>query len=248
MALSGYMFDNYDDVFPYCEEQGKGSCYEFCKNLSEMYDCAVVCGYPEKEQNQGSAIPFKLFNSIYIVSADGSFVNYRKHFLYEQDMKWAQEGEEFKSFILRINDKKILEDDPVDDEENCNNYIRVGAGICMDINNGTDFSTDYYAKEFANFHKDKESELILFAANWLANRDDPSDCLSTQSYWVERMAPIMKSQPITYFAACNRTGIEKDTQFAGASCVLMLNKKRPVILQDASHDEECVKVREIYFP
>ena len=46
--------------------------------------------------------------------------NYRKHFLYEADETWADEGPFFDTFLLKLPRSE--------------NTIKVGHGICMDIN------------------------------------------------------------------------------------------------------------------
>nr|CAG4711088.1 unnamed protein product [Naegleria fowleri] len=271
MSFTGYLFENRKDVFPYCEEKGKGCCYEFCLELARNYQCAVVCGYPEKERivndltsgdssssdcmdDDAIGNHYKLFNSMYVISPDGSFVNYRKHFLYCEDLKWASEGEGFKTIDFSLSDKKVKERLKNNELHNQNSRsdrdqqnVRIGLGICMDINNGTNFSTNFTNKEFGTFHKEQGTEVLLFIANWLASSEEPENCLSTQNYWLNRISPMLsESMPIPYFVCCNRTGKEKETLFAGSSCVIGLSKKSPFLLKSASHDQECIKEVELW--
>ncbi|KAG2377435.1 hypothetical protein C9374_009346 [Naegleria lovaniensis] len=262
MSFTGYLFENRKDVFPYCEEKGKGSCYEFCWDLARKYHCAVVCGYPEKEpivNDHGSSLDhhdladdesignhYKLFNSMYIVSPDGSFVNYRKHFLYCEDLKWANEGEGFKTFDFSLTEKKVQ----VVNNTELNStfqHVRIGLGICMDINNGTNFSSDFKNKELGTFHKEQGTEVLLFIANWLASSEEPENCLSLQTYWLNRLSPMLsETMPVPYFVCCNRIGKEKETLFAGASCVIAMSKESPFLLKSAAHDNECIKMVELW--
>lgn len=75
------------------------------------------------------------------MSPEGIYVkSYKKHFLYDTDKTWADEGPEFESMDLKLHrrtDGKI---------------IKVGHGICMDIN-PYNFTADYEDFEFANYHK-----------------------------------------------------------------------------------------------
>jgi len=55
-----------------------------------------------------------------LVNRDGTLLyNYRKHFLYESDEVWAEEGESFKAIDLVNTEGKTF---------------RAGLAICMDIN------------------------------------------------------------------------------------------------------------------
>ena len=238
MSLTGYMFEDKQDVFPFCEEQGKGEYFDFCLNLAKSFNCAVCCGYPEKEalvqsNTLNTLENYSLYNSMYFISPDGSFVNYRKHFLYETDMRWCSEGEGFKAIHFSLDSKTIV-------DQSSESTVKLGLGICMDINNGTDYTTKYSAKEFANFHKTNGSEVVLFIANWLAS-EEPKKCITTQSYWVERLSPMI-SHSCPYFVACNRVGTEKDILFAGGSCVIGLDKQQPFILESFACDDEGIKV------
>lgn len=112
---------------------------------------------------------------------------------------------------------------------------QVGLGICMDIN-PKHFTADFYSREFASFHLDHSTELILFPMAWLKSKDviDEEDngsfhtsaTFSTMRYWVTRLSPLCstsnKHQSVV-FACCNRVGTERGSEFAGNSCVLKFN-------------------------
>ena len=74
-----------------------------------------------------------------VVNPLGEYVkSYKKHFLYETDKTWAQEGPGFETMDLKL---------PRSDK-----IIKIGHGICMDIN-PWEFKSEFELFEFANFHK-----------------------------------------------------------------------------------------------
>lgn len=73
-----------------------------------------------------------------VVAPDGTYVKtYRKHFLYMTDETWAEEGSSFDTFMLKL---------PRSDRQ-----IKIGHGICMDIN-PYQFKSPFSDYEFAHFH------------------------------------------------------------------------------------------------
>ena len=87
-----------------------------------------------------------------IVSPQGELVNsYKKHFLYEMDKPWAEAGPSFESMELRLPRREAI--------------IKVGLGICMDIN-PFNFESEFELCEFASFHKEQKSQLIIFSSAW----------------------------------------------------------------------------------
>ena len=73
-----------------------------------------------------------------VVDPTGTFVkSYKKHFLYETDKTWAEEGPGFDSLELKLPRVDYI--------------VRVGHGICMDIN-PWEFKAEYELFEFANYH------------------------------------------------------------------------------------------------
>lgn len=76
------------------------------------------------------------YNSMMVVGPDGSLITvYDKSHLYSTDETWADEGSGFASIELPNLPG-----------------IRVGLGICMDIN-PYKFEASFTDYEFANFHK-----------------------------------------------------------------------------------------------
>jgi protein N-terminal amidase len=75
-----------------------------------------------------------LIISAYVVDSDGKLVaNARKHFLYETDYKWAEEGESFKAVDVIIKKDQ--------------SSIKVGLGICMDLNPKGERFSDMYLQQ-----------------------------------------------------------------------------------------------------
>ena len=72
---------------------------------------------------------------------------YAKHFLYETDKTWCDAGPGFLSLdIPQLN-------------------TRVGVGICMDINPYEYIDDD--ALEFANFHKQRNTQILVLLGKGL---------------------------------------------------------------------------------
>lgn len=113
----------------------------------------VFCGYPEKFIQEGSSPIY--YNSQLVVSPDGKFAgNYRKFYLFDTDKSWCTASPDgFKTMDIELPRSKQI--------------IRIGHGICMDIN-PVDFKEEEYPLyRFATFHRDQGTQLILFSSAWL---------------------------------------------------------------------------------
>lgn len=108
----------------------------------------------------------------------------------------------------------------------------------MDIN-PEKFKADFYKHEFANFHVENGTEIIICSMAWLKSRqkEDERDLLSTIKYWAMRLLPF-NEQPdkSTLFIACNRVGFEKGSQFAGNSCVLEFDNSSTSIIKKMNEE------------
>ncbi|KAI9266128.1 hypothetical protein EDC94DRAFT_634000 [Helicostylum pulchrum] len=114
---------------------------------------------------------------------------------------------------------------------------KVGFGICMDIN-PYQFKSDFYDCEFANYHLKQNTEIIICCMAWLKNKED-DDCMSTIRYWAMRLLPLYSDAEEgrhTIFAACNRIGLERGSDFGGASCVLDISNESITILDYMKRD------------
>ena len=108
MALSGYIFDDAEDIRPHCEAQD-GRTFSALAPVAAAHGCWIVCGYPEVAGDQ-------LFNSALVIDRTGALVfNYRKTLLFEEDERWAVAGDSgYRTFDTGAG--------------------RFGIGICMDLN------------------------------------------------------------------------------------------------------------------
>ena len=168
MTLSGYIFDDLNDIKPYTSYYNKGEQYEFVTKLAKRLKCYCFMGYPEKTYDE------KYYNSCFIITPEGeSLPSYRKHFLYEDDERWSLEGDNFG--YMEIVTKKGL-------------HLKLGIGICMDINNYK-FQSPFEKMEFSNHCLEKDVDIIIFPTNWT---DESPDDLSKDSrselwnYWIRR--------------------------------------------------------------
>jgi protein N-terminal amidase len=219
MALTGYIFDNREDVFPYLEQFNKGITFEFCSNLAKRLKSYVLLGYAEKWKNLETDIE-ELYNSCMIVDKNGNALpSYRKHFLYELDENWSLEGSDFGCMELETH-SGIL--------------VKAGIGICMDIN-PKQFKAPWDKMEFSNHCFNNNVDIILFLTNWIDNEPElntSKEVMRQLNYWVCRLQPYLNSRvdkPV-YFLAADRCGKERDTNFIGCSCAIKIFRDLPSLL------------------
>ncbi|KAG0241919.1 Carbon-nitrogen hydrolase [Actinomortierella wolfii] len=161
MAFTGYMFTSKDHIRPYLEDAETGPSVQWAKKQAIRLRAHVVVGFPEirinKETQQES-----YYNSSCFVSPEGKLLSvYSKTFLYYTDENWAEEGPGFTSI-------------PVE------GLGQVGFGICMDVN-PYQFKADFTDFEFANFHLNHRSNLILCSMAWNKGEDPPKDTATRKS-------------------------------------------------------------------
>ena len=225
-SLSGYVFDNLEDIKPYTSYFDKGEQFEFISNLAKKLKCYCFMGYAEKTYDD------KYYNSCFIITPDGtSLPSYRKHFLYYDDERWSLEGDKFG--YMEIVSKKGLK-------------LKLGIGICMDINN-YQFKSPWEKMEFATHCIEKDVDIIIFPTNW--TDENPNDLTEDNkyelwNYWISRMEPFLKRNKKNYykgknvyFLAADRIGHEKTTSFHGCSCVIQLCPKPKLINSCGKKDE-----------
>ena len=189
-----------------------------------------MCGLPRRgDALRADAAPV-LFNSALVVSSGGFEWYVDKHHLYDVDKTWATAG---ASFAAR-DDVPGLEG------------IRLGFGICMDIN-PWEFE-DFSLFELATFHKEHKTQLLVFSSAWCAShpddrpatreraerRDQDAVTRDTIGTWLQRLRPLLGSDVV--FIAADRVGSEDlslfgkkpkgegSTTFVGNSCVLALDE------------------------
>lgn len=126
-ADAGYMFDSYEQIEPLLERpyDDKSVTLDLAKELATRLQCAVIAGFPEaateralaeqdmpsksmqdarlprEAMGEASYLPRvsrKAYNAALLVNNDGSLVKvFRKHFLYEADTTWSDEGTCFRA-------------------------------------------------------------------------------------------------------------------------------------------------------
>ena len=227
MALSGYIFDNAQDIQPYMSLYNQGEQYEFVSNLSKRLKCYSFLGYAEVTQEG------HYYNSSFIITPEGeSLPSYIKHFLYTDDERWSLEGKNFG--YIEITTKKGIQ-------------LKLGIGICMDIN-PYKFKSPFKKMEFANHCLNKNVDLIIFPTNWIDSEPNDTSELHKHdlwNYWMERMEPYKKknskNKKNVYMLCANRIGTEKTTTFHGCSCIMKIAPDFEVIAGAGLKEEAIVE-------
>ncbi|CAG8481209.1 2673_t:CDS:2 [Paraglomus occultum] len=237
MAFSGYSFKSKDHIKPYLEDAETGTTVRWAKQQAARLNAYVMVGYPQIVKGN----PDKYYNSAcFVAPSTEVLATYQKHFLYETDEKWAEEGPGFMSIDVP-------------------GLGKVGLGICMDINPYR-FEAPFTDFEFANFHREQQSSIILCSMAWLVKKDeevsesdgdenDPSTAndfdsidedeynsvMEVCNYWCMRLLPIYDDA----WANNNQSseedvkhnGRNKKDKIQGSSKLESSQKiKRPVIL------------------
>ncbi|CAE7447742.1 nta1 [Symbiodinium necroappetens] len=241
MIMTGYHWRDADHIQPVLEA-AQGQTHKWCKSVAKMLSCVVCCGVPRRKGR-------KRLNSMIVTSPRGKVVEaVDKVHLYESDKTWAEPGDGFKSV-------ETVEGLPVSP---------VGFGICMDIN-PADFKAPAEKFEFANFHLQHNSKLLVFTSAWCKNHpDDKPEAFAEKSdaelsqetidAWLNRLRPLHGKRVI--FVCANRVGKEelrllgRDTdlcnQFCGTSCVISLEDQ--TVVKHLSASEEGILIADIPVP
>ena len=215
MAFTGYTFKSKEDVRPFLEESTKGKTFEFCSSLAKKLNSYVIVGYPELYIDESKNE--HMYNSAYVIDREGKLVlNYRKHYLYETDEAWAEEGSSFQT--IKLKNIKGVE-------------YKAAIAICMDINpkqfkDPTEF-------KLAEFCKNEEIDALFFVSAWLdseVGKIGKESIQKTINYWLYRLYLLLQSDEDKSrytrkwaFFCSNRVGKEDDNTFTGSSCVVKGN-------------------------
>ncbi|OZJ03076.1 hypothetical protein BZG36_04608 [Bifiguratus adelaidae] len=155
MAFSGYVFKSLNDIMPLLEDAETGPTCMWAKRQAKRLHCFVQVGFPQVII-EGADTGY--FNAVVVVDRQGKLIKtYQKHFLYETDENWAQEGPGFSTYDIE--------------------GVKVAPAICMDIN--PKGFKDFYAFEFANFHVKEESQMILCSMNWIDSKKERTGAADT---------------------------------------------------------------------
>jgi predicted amidohydrolase len=82
---TGYLFTSYDEVENLSEDIPNGKTSEFLVNLAKKYNCTIVAGLAEKENNH-------FYNSAIVVRQNKVIGTYRKIHLFADEKKWFAPG------------------------------------------------------------------------------------------------------------------------------------------------------------
>lgn len=231
LALTGYIFPDKESLDKLSDtEQDNLQNYNKLKLLSQKYNCYLIAGFPEKIITNNNAI---YYNSSYIINREGNIIKkYRKNYLYDADKPYFNSGKE-------INDDKFLT--LTSNFDILNNSIKLGLGICMDMNSRNDES--FFKFSFGTYCNNNKCDLVILLSNWLESKDDSSQI---EDYLVYRLGSYVTDniKKKKYFIFANRTGIEGDTKFCGNS--LLINLETPSLLK-LSKTEEKSELLKLYF-
>ncbi|KAI8989590.1 carbon-nitrogen hydrolase, partial [Pilobolus umbonatus] len=214
MCFTGYVFHSLEEIMPFLEDTENGPTVQWAKKQAIRLHCHVMAGYPQ-------GIGSKCYNSICFVDPQGTLVyTYQKTFLFETDENWAIEGPGFVATKL-------------------DGLGKVGFGICMDLNPYR-FEADFYDYEFARYHLNQDTDLILCSMAWLCKSDETENPMETIKYWAARLYPLsseVNRKKHTRVVICNRIGSERGVHFAGGSCAFDISKNRVVIKNSLQRKE-----------
>ncbi|KAI9291787.1 carbon-nitrogen hydrolase [Neoconidiobolus thromboides FSU 785] len=215
MSLTGYMFENQDDIKAYVDLYDpikllwKGKNVSWGIKLTKQYNITLILSFPEKNISTEN-----YYNSCVVIDPNGMILHhYQKHFLYLIDERWAMSGPSFSTF--------------------CYQQKKLGIGICMDLNNSNELDS-FMKFEFATYHHQMKTEIIIITMNWIL-----SDKLFYFNlfYWLFRLSPLLKElEKEIIIIGCNRIGTEKDITFTGTSFAIKFSKQ----LQQSS--ENCISL------
>lgn len=151
LAFTGYIFSSREEIYPLCEEAGKGLHSKIASEISKMYNSYVAIGYPEKDEDDN------LYNSCMIFDRTGQLIfNYRKILLYDADKLYFSEGDERKTFeLVTLKGKSV----------------KTTVAICMDINY-KDFK-NHKETPLSDFCEKEKVELLLFLTAWCTKDEKP---------------------------------------------------------------------------
>ena len=234
-TYKGYNFPSLSSILPHLEPTATGPSTGWAKRTASRLNCIVTVGYPElytptpntstSTQAPPPSEQVTAYNSTITVSPFGEILaHYRKTHLYYTDETWAQESPSgWLSTSLTLAPKTCPE-----------RTVRSNFGICMDLNPHR-FTAPWEAYEFASHALTSGSELLVLSMAWLTNLNalelavharEPD--LSTLSYWVERLKPLVEAEKEIMTVCANRCGeeagknplgVEEGVRYAGSSWI-----------------------------
>lgn len=272
LALTGYVFRDYAHVEPLLESASSPDSIglAYASELAKTMSSYVVMGFAESAPHQAEDLPFSAksaatlphdarpdtvreqgsglhsfpaYNAAALFGRTGELIHtFRKHFLFDDDKRWASEGPGFEMVNLP-------------------GIGNVCIAICMDLN-PYEFQTEFKQCELAKFCVEQEVDYLIVPMAWLLPQDEvqmlerfntaEQPSFPTLNYWAARCQPFFDATAGTltirpkYLIAANRTGIEGSSTFAGSSCVLQMKQgESPVLLKALGIREEGVLLVDI---
>ncbi|QLL34591.1 hypothetical protein HG536_0G04530 [Torulaspora globosa] len=164
LALTGYNFLSREHILPYTSAKNDGPSIDLAKEVSRLFKCYTVIGYPERVDQGPEPI---LYNSAAVTDPTGKQIfNYRKSFLYYTDDDWGCQENPlgFQSFPLHFKNRARNVSEDSSELEDVT--LRTSIGICMDLS-PYKFEAPFYDFEFATYNVDQRNELIICPMAWL---------------------------------------------------------------------------------
>lgn len=137
LAYHRYIFEKQEDA------KADDSLLEYFKFLSKRYNSYVISGFIEEDNG-------KKYNSSVCIHEDKIVKVHRKNHLYFTDEVWAEEGETFSTFPLKLGETR---------------EITCSMGICMDIN-PYKFQAPFEKYEFASHCSENNVDLAVLPTAW----------------------------------------------------------------------------------
>ncbi|XBW35236.1 hypothetical protein QEN19_000799 [Hanseniaspora menglaensis] len=138
LSYHRYIFDKKQDA------QQDDSLLEYFKYISKRYNSYVVSGFIEQNGE-------KKYNSSVCIYKDKVIHVHRKKHLYYTDEIWAEEGENFSTFKMKLDEGK--------------KEITCSMGICMDVN-PYKFEAPFEKYEYASFCEENSVDLAVLPTAW----------------------------------------------------------------------------------
>ena len=138
LSYHKYIFDKKENV------KADESLLTYFKFLSKRYNSYVVSGFIEEKDNK------KFYNSSVCIYKDEIINIHRKKHLYYTDEVWAEEGDKFSTFKLKLDENK---------------EITCSMGICMDIN-PYKFQAPFEKYEYSTFCQQNDVDLAILPTAW----------------------------------------------------------------------------------
>lgn len=192
-ALTGYNFHSRDHILPYTSAKNEGPSVNLAKEVSRLFKCYTVIGYPERVDQGAEPI---LYNSAAVTDPSGQQVfNYRKSFLYYTDDDWGCQENPlgFQSFPLHFKNRARNVSEDSSELEDVT--LRAGFGICMDLS-PYKFEAPFYDFEFATYNIDQRNELIICPMAWLHSASVTKDSGPASNAKLEAIQEAIKKEGI----------------------------------------------------